>query len=108
MIQTLEELYNALSSVPTVSVAYNHFPEDEKVPLPVIVYDVTGSRNFPADNKVFHPILIIEAQLVTANKDPATEAAVEAKLDECELVWDKTEAFLDTEKCYQIIYTFNL
>ena len=105
---TLAEFYTAMTAVTGLSVAYNHFPEDEAVPLPVLVYDVAGSHNFPADNKVYAPINRIEAQLVTANKDTTTEAAVEAILDENELVWDKTETYISTEKCYQVIYTFDL
>lgn len=109
MIKTLSDLFTALSAVNGFAnkVAYNHFPADG-IELPAMVYFVTSSANFAADNRVYKPIQRIELQLITATKEPTTEELVEAKLNECELVWQKTETFLEDEKCYEILYTFDL
>ena len=105
MIKTLEQLYNVLSStgIPT---AYDHFPEPQ--PLPVLIYHATGSDNFGADNKVYHPILEVQAVLCTMKKDPKLESKVEKKLNDNEIFWDKIEDYVSEEKCYQITYTFEL
>lgn len=105
MIKSLEQLNTALKST-GLPVAYDHFPED--TPIPVIVYHETGTRNMAADNRVYCPITDIEAILVTPKKNRSLERAVENVLDEGNLVWDKSEAFLDDEKCYQVTYQFEL
>lgn len=106
---TLEELFSALNSINgfTGRVAYNHFPS-EGMDLPCMLYFCTSTHNYAADNKVYHPIQSIELQLITAQKEPTTEAEVENKLNELELVWNKSEAFLDDEKCLEITYNFDL
>lgn len=110
MTQTLQELYSVLTAITGFSgkVAYHAFPEDQAVDLPVIVYDVVRSANFGGDNIVYQPISQIEVQLYTVNKDLTSEAALEAALKSAGIFWQKSETYLQDERCYQIIYEFSL
>lgn len=102
----LKTLYDALAEVyPT---AYWSFPEQEAPPPPYIVYFEDGTRNFGADNKTFHIRKEISVELYTRKKDPDAEEAVEAVFDGLEIFWDKTEAFLEDENVYEVIYSLEV
>lgn len=98
---TLAEVKNMLeeSGMP---VAYGSFPVGSAPPLPFICYLVTGSNNFIADGVVYQAVQAIDIELYTQQKDPDAEAAVEAAL--ATLPWEKSEVYLDDEKCVQIVY----
>ena len=59
---------------------------------------------FFADDKVYLPVNHVDISLYTALKSPETEARVEEALDRADIPWNKTETFIDSEHCYQIIY----
>lgn len=84
--------------------AYYSFPEGAAPLLPYIVYYYPGTENFPADNKVFQVIQTLNIELYTKTKDFSQEAAVEAVLDACGLVWDKTETYINDEHMYEVLY----
>lgn len=98
---TLEEL-NELLETTGLPVAYREWPEDSAPPLPFICYLVAYSNNFAADGVVYLPVNHIQVELYTKLKDQATEAKVETAL--AQFVWNKTETYIDTERCYQIMY----
>lgn len=110
MTRTNKELYQVLTGIPGFAkkVAYHAFPADKKVSLPVIIYEVARSNNFGADNGVYYPVNHTEVQLYTVDKEPDIEAALEAALKGADIFWDKTETYLPDERCYQIIYEFEL
>lgn len=87
------------SSLP---VAYRAFPEDEAPPLPYICYLTTGNNNFAADGKVYYGAIHIQVELYTKFKQPEVEEKVEEALSS--LYWEKSEEYIDSEKCYQILY----
>ena len=82
-------------------VVYHAWPENEAPEMPYICYLVSYSSNFMADGRVYCPTDHIQVELYTRHKDPDAEAAVEAALT---LPWQKTEEYIDTEECYQILY----
>lgn len=96
---TLEQL-NALLKTAGYPVAYGYFPTEQQ--LPYILYRVTYSNNFGADNRVYHKIDHIQVELYTKLKDQEAEDRVENALSS--LYWDKTEEYIDSERCYQILY----
>lgn len=98
---TLEELKTLLEST-GLPVAYRAFPVGQAPPLPFICYLVDYSNNFDADNRVYHPIDHISIELYTEYKDPASETLVETALQN--ICWEKTEEYLDDERCYEILY----
>ena len=60
------------------------------------------------DGKVFYKVNIIHIELYTDAKDPEVERQVEAVLDEHGIFYDKTEVWIDTEKLYEVLYSFQL
>ena len=109
-MMSLNELNTALKSISGFDkkVAYRAFPVGKAPKLPFICYQATQTNNFDADNSVYQVIQGVDIELYTAKKDEATEALVEEKLAECNLVWQKYEEYLDSENCYMITYSTDL
>lgn len=107
---TLAELHTALRSITGFDkkVAYRAFPTGKAPKLPFICYLATSTDNFDADNSVYHVLQGVDIELYTKDKSVATEQLIEAKLDELNLVWNKYEEWLDSEECYEIIYSITL
>lgn len=102
----LDDLYTILNAVyPT---AYWSFPEGNAPAMPYLTFYQTESRNFGADNKVYHHRKQIAVELLTQTKNPTAEAAVEAALDNAEIFWEKTETHLDDEDAFEVIYTLEV
>ena len=85
-----------------IPVAYRAFPVNQAPPLPFICYLYSYSNNFDADNQVYQKIGHISIELYTQSKSPEVEGAVETVLQN--MCWEKSEEYLDDEKCYEIIY----
>lgn len=107
---TLAELNTALQSIAGFKdkVAYRAFPVGKAPKLPFICYLATSTDNFDADNSVYHVLQGVDIELYTKDKSEATEQLIEAKLDEINLVWNKYEEWLDSEECYEIVYSITL
>ena len=83
-------------------VAYKDFPEEEAPQLPYICYRFPYNNNFAADGQVYFAANHVQIELYTKHKDPETEEKVETALSS--FFWEKTENYIDSERCYQIIY----
>ena len=59
-----------------------------------------------ADNEVFLPVEAFDISLYTREKDPKSEAKMEAALGG--IVWEKAETYVDSERCYIVIYSIEL
>ncbi len=94
------EQVKAMLDTTQYPVAYGCFEEPQE--MPYICYRAAYSNNFGADNIVYQPINHIQIELYTKLKDPEAEDKVETALSS--LFWEKTEEYIDTEKCYQIVY----
>lgn len=107
---TLKELNLALKSISGFSekVAYRAWPVGKAPKLPFICYLATSTDNFDADNSVYHVLQGVDVELYTAKKSEETESLVEAKFAELNIVWDKYEEWLDSENCYEIVYSITL
>jgi hypothetical protein len=106
----LEELKNIIEAT-GFPVAYSHFTETDNAPLPeppFIVYLVTASAHFYADNIVHKQIEVVQIELYTDKKDLAAEAKVEAVLNENELPYATSEIFIDAEQLFQKLYEVRL
>ena len=88
--------------------AYHHFAEGDAVEPPFICYLLPGSNNFSADGKVYHKINEVHIELYTDLKDLAVEQQVEDVLDEHEIFYNKSEVWIESEKLYEVLYTFYL
>ena len=88
--------------------AYHHFAEGESPDPPFITYLLPGSDNFPADGKVYFRITEVHIELYTDEKNPEVERQVEAVLDRHGIFYDKTEVWIETEKLYEVLYSFEM
>ena len=97
----IEEV-NYMLETTGLPVTYKAWPEKKAPPLPYICYLAAYSNNFSADGCVYLQISHIQIELYTKLKEPMTEGKVEQALSS--LFWEKTETYIDTERCYQILY----
>lgn len=98
---SLEE-FKSLLKTTGLPVAYYAFPEKNAPTLPFICYLVPFTNNFSADGKVYEKINCIQVELYTKEKSPENEGKVEEALSH--FYWGKTETYLESEKCFKIIY----
>lgn len=99
---TLEELALRLKTT-DLPVTYRAWPEDGDVPpLPYICYLGTDTDGVFADGGVYFSWENVRVELYTALKDPALEKTVEEALRGFH--WKKSETYIDTERCYLILY----
>ena len=88
--------------------AYDHFAEGESPETPFICYLLPESDNFAADGRVYFKIDVLHIELYTDEKSPETEQRLEAVLDAHGFFYDKTEVWIDSEKLYEVLYTFEM
>lgn len=86
--------------------AYHHFAEGESPDPPFICYLTPGSDNFAADGKVYYKIDEYHIELYTDRKDPELEDSVEAVLDGHGVFYDKSEVWIESERLYEVMYSF--
>lgn len=100
---TLQEFKPVLEAT-GLPVAYRAFPEGDAPALPFVCYHTPYSANFAADGVAYATINHVNVELYTQVKDPATEGKVEAALTGAGIYWEKSETYLEDEKCFQILY----
>ena len=88
--------------------AYDHFAEGESPEPPFICYLLPGSNNFSADGKVYYKINEVHIELYTDLKDLAVEQQLEDVLDEHGIFYNKSETWIESEKLYEVLYTFEM
>ena len=103
----MDKLLEIVAEIPIPS-AYDHFAEGESPDPPFITYLLPGSDNFAADGKVYFRITEVHIELYTDEKNPEVEALVEAVLDEHSIFYDKTEVWIESEKLYEVLYSFEM
>ena len=104
---TLEELARMLEKT-GFPFAYDHFAEGESTDPPFICYLLPGSDNFAADGRVYFRISEVRIELYTNRKDPGAEALVETVLDDAGIFYNKSEAWIQSEKLYEVLYSMEL
>ncbi len=86
--------------------AYDHFAEGESPDPPFICYLFPESHNFSADGKVYFKANEVRIELYTDFKDLAVEQKLEAVLDKYGIFYNKSEAWIESEKLYEVLYIF--
>ena len=86
--------------------AYHHFAEGESPDPPFICYLTPGSDNFAADGKVYYKIDEYHIELYTDRKASELEDSVEAVLDGHGVFYDKSEVWIESERLYEVMYSF--
>ena len=88
--------------------AYDHFAEGESPAPPFICYLVPNSDNFSADGKVYYKINELHIELYTDCKDLSAEQKLEDVLDANGIYYEKSEVWIESEKLYEVLYTFEM
>ena len=104
---TIEELAAMLQST-GIPFAYDHFAEGESPEPPFICYLLPGSDNFAADGQVYYRINQVRIELYTDSKDLAVESKVEKALDDAGIFYNKSEVWIESEKLYEVLYSFEV
>ena len=86
--------------------AYDHFSEGESPEPPFICYLTPKSEYFSADGGVYHRIFDVHIEVYTDKKDIETEDKIEKILDKHKIFYNKSEVWIDSEKLYETIYSF--
>lgn len=103
----MEQIVKILDEI-GIPFAYDHFAEGESPDPPFICYLSPNSDNFAADGKVYYKINEIHIELYTDCKDLAAEQKVEAVLDEHGIFYEKSEIWIESEKLYEVLYSFEM
>lgn len=103
----MEELVAIISEM-GIPFAYDHFAEGESPEPPFLCYLLPGSDNFAADGMVYHRISQVHVELYTDSKDPAVEEKVTAVLDRHGIFYDQTETWIESEKLYEVLFSFEI
>lgn len=103
----MEELLQILNET-QIPFAYHHFAEGESPEPSFICYLLPGSNNFSADGKVYYKINKVHIELYTDLKDLAVEQQLEDVLDEHGIFYNKSETWIESEKLYEVLYTFEM
>lgn len=103
----MDEIIAILTEM-NIPFAYDHFAEGKSPEPPFVCFLLPGSDNFSADGVVYHKISELRLELYTDKKDLPSEQAVEAVLDEHGFFYNKTEVWIDSEKLYEVLYSFDI
>ena len=103
----MEKILSILNAL-GIPYAYDHFAEGESPEPPFICYLIPGSNNFAADGKVYFRINQVRIELYTDSKDLAVERKMEMVLDESGIFYNKSEVWIQSEKLYEVLYSFEV
>ena len=103
----MEQIVKMLDEI-NLPFAYDHFAEGESPDPPFICYLSPNSNNFAADGKVYYKINEIHIELYTDCKDLSAEQKVEAVLDAHGIFYEKSETWIESEKLYEVLYSFEM
>ena len=104
---TIENIVEMLQEM-NIPFAYDHFAEGESPDPPFICYLIPGSDNFAADGKVYFKMNEVRIEVYTDFKDLNLESRVEGVLDGHEIFYNKSETWIQSEKLYEVMYSFEM
>ena len=100
---TYEEISEMLESI-GLPYTYYQWAENSAPALPYIVFYYPGSNNFIADNKAYCKIAKLNVEFYSEEKDFDTEASIEAVFEQNDLVYTKTEQYIESDQMYEVLY----
>lgn len=103
----MDKIINMLEEI-GIPFAYSHFAEGESPEPPFLCYLLPRSDNFSADGAVYHKLSVVHFEVYTDKKDRALENRVEDVLDKNNIFYNKSEVWINSEKLYEVIYSFEL
>ncbi len=84
--------------------AYHHFAEGESPKPPFLLFLSPGEHGFSADNRMYFSFKKLNIELYTDRKNPELETELEQVLDRHNIFYLKTEAWISSEKMYEVLY----
>lgn len=99
---------NAMIKRMGLPVTYHHWQSGHVPPLPYLVYWFDEQRYFTADNVIYEKIASVQLELYSDRKNFAAEEQVEQILDENEIVYDKYEEYIESERLLEQVYEFEV
>ncbi len=103
----MDELISIMEAT-GIPYAYDHFAEGEAPEPPFICFLCPGSDNFAADGWAYFKADKVHIELYTDEKNPETESCVETVLDQRGIFFEKTEVWIESERLYEVLYSFEL
>lgn len=85
-------------------VAYRVFPKNKAPKMPFVVFYSEGDNNFAADGKAYYTAHPYTIELYADKSGSAAETKIESVLDGSDFFYEKSEAYIEDESCYQIRY----
>ena len=67
---------------------------------------VEKSDNFAADGWAYFKVDVVHIELYTDEKNPEIESRIETVLDGHGIFYDKTEVWIESERLYEVLYSF--
>lgn len=84
--------------------AYDHFAEGQSPEPPFLVLLFPESRNFAADGVVYYKKNKLHIELYTEYKSVELEEQMEAVLEKHGIFYGKSEAWIESERLYEVLY----
>nr|DAI65637.1 MAG TPA: tail completion protein [Caudoviricetes sp.] len=103
----MDKLLEILQAV-GIPFAYDHFAEGESPEPPFICYLLPDSDNFSADGRAYYKVNEVHIELYTDTKGLSVERQLEAVLDEHGIFYDRSEVWIESEKLYEVLYSFEM
>ena len=103
----MDKIINMLEEI-GIPFAYSHFAEGESPEPPFMCYLLPTSDNFSADGRVYHKLSSVHFEVYTDKKDRALENRVEDVFDKNNIFYNKSEVWINSEKLYEVIYSFEM
>lgn len=98
----------ALAESIGLSTAYYEFPSGTEQEPPFLCWLFPDSNDVIADDCNYQKVERCVFELYTPYKDFDLEATVEAALQAADIVYQRDETFLDSERMHQTNYTFEV
>ena len=100
---TYKEVATIIESI-DLPFAYYQFPENTELAPPFICFFFTADDDFIADDKNYVGVSRLVIELYTDEKDFTLEGEVEQMLRNNNIVYIKTETYIDSERMWMIVY----
>ena len=100
---TYEEINEMMQEI-GLPYAYQHFAEGESPNPPFTIFLSPGEHTFGAEDLMYISFKTLHIELYTDEKSPEAEERVEEVLHQHNLYYTKTEAWIESEKLYEILY----
>ncbi len=100
---TYEEINDMMAEM-ELPFAYHHFAEGESPQPPFLLFLSPGEDTFSADNIAYYSFKQLKIELYTDKKNPAMEEEIEVVLTQHEIYFTKSEAWIESERLYEVLY----